>query len=159
MGPTQSHFSFDTYRRPIQALRIALERRTAAPVSSIKTTLDIDGKSGSLRSPSDGTERPYNGPPGYRLVLSGDHSDIHNPSRLPAGDTLVIEAPATALFMNLAKTVTQDDHQFYEFSLYVLNVCLWDNHGFPQPVPTRGRPHGTGGYGCGGRRRPRPVQP
>ena len=128
-GPTQPHFSLDTYRRTIEALLIALDRRTATPVTSIKTTLDIDGTEVSLRYPSDGTERSYEGPPGYRLVLSGHDSDISSPSRLPSNEQLVIEAPATALFKDVAKTVKQTENQFYEFSLYDWNVCLWDDHG------------------------------
>jgi hypothetical protein len=128
-GPTQPHFSLDTYRRTIDALLIALERRTATPVTSIKTTLDIDGTEVSLRYPSDGTERPHDGPPGYRLVLSGHDSDMSSPSRLSSGEQLVIDAPATALFKDVAKTVTRAEDSFYEFTLYERNVCLWDDHG------------------------------
>lgn len=128
-GPTQPHGSFDTYRRTIEALLRALERRTATPVTSIKTTLDIDGRDVSLRYPSDGTERPYKGPPGYRLVLRGHDRDLHEPSRLPADEELVVEAPGTALFKDVAKAVTQKEDRFYEFSLYDWNVCLWDDNG------------------------------
>ena len=128
-GPTRPQFAFDTYRRTVEALLIALERRTATPVTSIKTTLDIDGKAVSLRYPSDGTERPYDGPPGYRLRLRGHDRDLHDPSRLPSDEELVIDAPATALFKDVSKAVTQREEQFYEFSLYDWNVCLWDDHG------------------------------
>jgi len=127
-GPTQPQFAFDTYRRTVEALLIALERRTATPVTSIKTTLEIDGKEVSLRYPSDGTERPYDGPPGYRLCLRGHDSDLHDPSRLPSEEQIVIEAPATALFKDVSKAVTQREELFYEFSLYDWNVCLWDDH-------------------------------
>ena len=128
-GPTQPHCAFDTYRRTIDALLRALERRTATPVTSIKTTLDIDGRAVSLRYPSDGTERPYEGSPGYRLVLRGHDHDLHDPSRLPSNVELVVEAPGTTLFMDVAKAVTQREDQFYEFSLYDGNVCLWDDNG------------------------------
>ena len=128
-GPAQPHVTLDTYRRVIEALLIALERRTATPVTSIKTTLDIDGTEVSLRYPSDGTERPYDGPPGYRLVLHGHDNEMHDPSRLPSDEQIVIEAPATALFKDISKIVTQREDRFYEFSLYDWNVCLWDDHG------------------------------
>ena len=128
-GPTQPHVSFDAYRRTLEALLLALERRTATPVTSIKTTLDIDGQDVSLRYPSDGTERPYEGPPGYRLVLRGHDRDLHDPSRLPSDEVLVVEAPGTALFKDVAKAVTKTEDRFYEFSLYDGNVCLWDDHG------------------------------
>jgi hypothetical protein len=128
-GPTQPHVSFDAYRRTLEALLLALERRTATPVTSIKTTLDIDGQDVSLRYPSDGTERPYEGPPGYRLVLRGHDRDLHDPSRLPSDEELVVEAPGTALFKDVAKAVTKTEERFYEFSLYDGNVCLWDDHG------------------------------
>jgi len=128
-GPAEPRVSLDTYRRTVEALLIALERRTATPVTSIKTTLDIDGQAVSLRYPSDGTERPYEGPPGYRLVLRGHDSDLHDPSRLPSEEQIVVEAPATALFKDVSKAVTQKEEQLYEFSLYDWNVCLWDDRG------------------------------
>lgn len=128
-GPTRPRFALDTYRRTVEALLIALERRTATPVTSIKTTLDIDGKAVSLRYPSDGTERPYEGPPGYRLRLRGHDRDLHDPSRLPSDEELVIDAPATALFKDVSKAVTQREERFYQFSLYDWNVCLWNDRG------------------------------
>lgn len=127
-GPVAPRVSLDTYRRVMEALLIALERRHATPVTSIKTTLDIDDVSVSLRYPSEGTERSYNGPPGYRLVLQGHDHDIDSSSRLPAGAQLVIEAPATALFKDIAKAAKKSQDAFYEFSLYDGNVCLWDDN-------------------------------
>ena len=96
-------------------------------MSSIKTTLDIGGTPVSLRYPSDGTERPYEGPPGYRLFLRGHDEDIHSPSRVPEGERIEIEAPVTALFKDVAKALGQFHDQVYEASLYDWKSCLWDD--------------------------------
>lgn len=126
-GPVAPKFDLETYRLTIEALLIALDRRHATPVTSIKTSLEIDGTSVLLRYPSEGTERPYDGPPGYRLSVLGHDQDISSPSRLPSGTRLVIDAPATALFKDVAKAALQFHDQFYEFSLYDWNVCLWND--------------------------------
>jgi len=126
-GATAPHIDLDTYRRVMEALLTALERRRATPVTSIKTTLDVDGAEVSLRYPSEGTERPYDGPPGYRLLVHGDVEDMHAPSRLPPGTTLVVDAPATALFKDIAKAAKKQNDRFYEFSLYEGEIGLWDD--------------------------------
>jgi len=126
-GPTAPHIDLDTYRRVMEALMTALERRRATPVTSIKTTLDVDGAAVSLRYPSEGTERPYDGPPAYRLLVHGDAEEMHQPSRLPPGTTLVIDAPATALFKDIAKAAKNTNERFYEFSLYEGEIGLWDD--------------------------------
>jgi hypothetical protein len=126
-GPTAPHIDLDTYRRVMEALMTALERRRATPVTSIKTTLDVDGAEVSLRYPSEGTERPYDGPPAYRLLVHGDTEEMHEPSRLPPHTTLVIDAPATALFKDIAKAAKKTNERFYEFSLYENEIGLWDD--------------------------------
>ncbi len=126
-GPVAPHVTLDTYRRVMEAILIALDRRRATPVTSIKTTLDIDGTEVALRYPSEGTERPYDGPPGYRLLVHGDAEEMHEPSRLPEGTTLVIEAPATALVKDIAKVAKSANERFYEFSLYEGEIGLWDD--------------------------------
>lgn len=126
-GLVAPRFSLDTYRLVIEALLIALERRRATPVTSIKTTLDMGGTPVSLRYPSDGTERPYEDPPGYRLFLRGHDEDIHSPSRIPEGKLIEIEAPATALFKDVAKALGQFHDEIYEASLQDWKSCLWDD--------------------------------
>lgn len=126
-GATAPHIDLDTYRRVMEALMTALERRRATPVTSIKTTLDVDGAEVSLRYPSEGAERPYDGPPAYRLLVHGDREEMHQPSRLPPGTTLVVDAPATALFKDIAKAAKKHNERFYEFSLYEDEICLWDD--------------------------------
>jgi hypothetical protein len=126
-GVVAPRFSLETYRLVMEALLISLERRRATPVTSIKTTLDIDGTPVSLRYPSDGTERPCEGPPGYRLFLRGHDEDPHSPSRIPDGEHIEIEAPATALFKDVAKALGQFHDQVYETSLYDWKSCLWDD--------------------------------
>lgn len=128
-GPVAPHFDLDTYRRTMEALLLALERRHATPVTSIKTTLEIDGRSVSLRYPSDGTERPYHGPPGYRFCIHGHDSDSYTPSRIPEGSRLVIEAPATTLFKDVAKALRQFDDRISEATLSDWDICLWDDRG------------------------------
>ena len=126
-GLVAPEFSLETYRLVIQSLLIALERRRATPVTSIKTTLDIDGTPVSLRYPSDGTERPYEGPPGYRLFLCGHDEDIHSPSRIPGGERIEIEAPAAALFKDVAGALGEFHDEIYEASLNDWKSCLWDD--------------------------------
>jgi len=126
-GLVAPRFSLDTYRLVIEALLIALERRRATPVTSIKTTLDIDGTAVSLRYPSDGTERSCEDPPGYRLFLRDHDEDIHSPSRIPEEKRIEIEAPATALFKDVAKALGGFHDQVYEASLYDWKSCLWDD--------------------------------
>lgn len=126
-GPTAPHIDLDTYRRVMEALMTALERRRATPVTSIKTRLNVDGAEVSLRYPSEGTERPYDGPPAYRLLVHGDTEEMHEPSRLPPQTTLVIDAPATALFKDIAKAAKKTNERFYEFSLYENEIGLWDD--------------------------------
>ncbi len=116
-GPVAPRFSLETYRLVAEALLLALERRSATPVTSIKTTLDIGGTEVSLRYPSDGTERPWAGPPGYRLLLEGHDEDLHSPSRIPKGERLVIEAPARALYKDVAKALGDFHDQIYEATL------------------------------------------
>lgn len=133
-GPVAPRFSLEAYRLVTEALLLALERRSATPVTSIKTTLEIDGAEVSLRYPSDGTERPWAGPPGYRLLLEGHDEDLHSPSRIPAGERLVIEAPATALYKDVAKALGEFHDQIYEVTLRERGraaspVCLWDDRG------------------------------
>ncbi|PSQ95497.1 MAG: hypothetical protein BRD55_10715 [Bacteroidetes bacterium SW_9_63_38] len=111
----------------MEAILIALERRRATPVTSIKTTLDIDNAEVSLRYPSEGTERPYDGPPGYRLLVHGGDDGAHDPSRIPPGTTLVIEAPATALVKDIARAVKNTNERFYEFSVYEGDIGPWDD--------------------------------
>lgn len=127
-GPVQPHLDLDTYRLTMEALLIALERRRATPVTSIKTTLDLDGRSVSLRYPSDGTERPLDGPPGYRLVVGRD-KDAGAASRLPEDMRLAIDTSASTLFKDVGKTLVAFDDQMYESSLYRDELCLWDDHG------------------------------
>jgi len=81
----------------------------------------------SLRYPSEGTERPYDGPSAYRLLVHGDTEEMHEPSRLPPSTTLVIDAPATALFKDIAKAAKKPNERFYEFSLYENEIGLWDD--------------------------------
>ncbi len=116
-GPVAPRFSLETYRLVAEALLLALERRSATPVTSIKTTLEIGGTEVSLRYPSDGTERPWAGPPGYRLLLEGHGEDLHSPSRIPKGERLVIEAPARALYKDVAKALGDFHDQIYEATL------------------------------------------
>jgi hypothetical protein len=116
-GALAPQFSLETYRCVMEALLIALERRRATPVTSIKTTLDIDGTPVSLRYPSDGTERLWEGPPGYCLFLRGHDEDIHSPSRIPDGERIEIEAPATALFKDVAGALGEFQGQIYEATL------------------------------------------
>ncbi|MCS3955350.1 hypothetical protein GGP81_001875 [Salinibacter ruber] len=126
-GLVPPHFSLETYRLVIEALLLALERRRATPVTSIKTTLDISGRSVSLRYPADGTERPYDGPEGYRFFLRGHDDDMESPSRIPDGERIEIEAPATALYKDVAKALTTFDDRIYEASLYEWKTCLWND--------------------------------
>ena len=136
-GPVPPAVSFDTYRVTMEALLLALERRTATPVTSIKTTLDIDGTSVSLRYPSDGTERPYDGPPGFRLVVDGHNRDEQHPSRLPAGTQLVIDAAANTLYKDVAKVLSSTQDRFYEAWLFEEDgVVLWNDQNsrrYPSP--------------------------
>lgn len=140
-GLVAPQFSLETYRLVIEALLLALKRRRATPVTSIKTTLDIDGRRVSLRYPSDGTERPYDGPPGYRLVLRGRKEEAHDPSRIPEGERIEIEVPATALFKDVAKALGQFHERIYqatlrERGLLAGSVCLWnDNASRRDPSP------------------------
>ena len=126
-GPVAPEVSLDTYRAIMEALLLALERRTATPVTSIKTTLDIDGTTVSLRYPSDGTERPYDGPPAFRLVVDGHNRDIQDPSRLPAGTQLVIDASTQTLYKDVAKALTSFQDRFYQASLTEGGIGLWDD--------------------------------
>jgi hypothetical protein len=127
-GPTAPHFDLDAYRVTMEAIRVALERRTATPVTSIKTTIDVGGTDVSLRYPSEGEERPYDGPAGYRLVVHGDE-DMIEPSRIPPGTQLIIDAPATTLVKDVAKAVKQTDDDFYEVSFQTGQFFLWDDRG------------------------------
>lgn len=128
-GPVQPHLDLETYRLTMEALLIALERRRATPVTSIKTTLDIDGRSVSLRYPSDGTERPLDGPPGYRLIGGSPEEDIGTPSRIPEDTRLVIDTAASTLFKDVGKALSAFDDRIYESSLYRGELCLWDDQG------------------------------
>lgn len=128
-GAVQPHFDLDTYRLTMEALLTALEQRHATPVTSIETTLEVDGRSVSLHYPAEGTERPHDGPPGYRIVIRGHNNDSHSPSRIPKGSQLAIEAPATALFKDVARALGQFDDQIHEVTLNDWDVCLWDDRG------------------------------
>ncbi|MFB6271280.1 MAG: hypothetical protein ABEL51_00140 [Salinibacter sp.] len=128
-GPVQPHFDLDPYRLTMEALRIALERRRATPVTSIKTTLDLDGRSVSLRYPSDGTERPLDGPPGHRFVVSGQDEDVGAPSRIPEDTRFVIDAAASTLFKDVGRALGGVDDRIYQSSLYRGPLCLWDDQG------------------------------
>jgi hypothetical protein len=131
-GPVAPRFSLEAYRRVTEALLLALERRSATPVTSIKTMLEIDGTEVSLRYPSDGTERPWTGSRGYLLLLEGHDEDLHSPSRIPKGEQVQIEAPARALYKDVAKALGEFHDQIYEATLRERGraanpVCLWDD--------------------------------
>jgi hypothetical protein len=135
-GPVAPRFSLATYGLVMRGVVTALERRRATPVTSIKTTLDIDGHDVELRYPADGQERPWDGPPAFRLTLDADdrieeEGDIWgalgvDPDAMPAID-FVVEAPATALLMDVAQAMTRLDESFFRTDVQEGEAMLWND--------------------------------
>jgi len=127
-GLVAPHFSLAAYRALMKAILIALERRRATPVTSIKTTLDVDEYQVTLRYPSDGTERPVEGPAGVRLVIAG-HDNEHDPTPLPEGLSLHVDATGAALFEDVARALSDFDDDFQYVGVGTGDVVLWDDRG------------------------------
>lgn len=127
-GLVAPHFPLTAYRALIKAILIALERRRATPVTSIKTTLDIDGQQVSLRYPSDGTERPVKAPVSVRLVIEGRDNE-YDSTPLPAGLALQIDATGDMLFEEVAQALRDFDDDFQYVGVGAGDVVLWDDRG------------------------------
>lgn len=125
--------SLDKYAALMDAIRIALDRRRATPVTSIKTTLDVHGHGVSLRYPSYGQERPLDGPAGAQLVIKGKDTEYDSPV-LPAGLNLHVKTPGDALFEDVAKALREVDEEFQYVGVGCGEVVLWDDRG-PRKTP------------------------
>lgn len=127
-GYVPPRFSLADYRALMRAILVALERRRATPVTSIKTTLDLDGRQVRLRYPADGTERPPEGPAGLRLVIEGRDADP-DPTALPEGLNLHVDAVGATPFEAIARALKEVDDDFQYVGVGADEVVLWDDRG------------------------------
>lgn len=65
-------FDLETYQVLLQGLTAVLERRSASQISSIKKTLEIEGKRLELRYPAKGFEAMESDLPSYRLHVEAE---------------------------------------------------------------------------------------
>lgn len=127
-GAVKPQRSPSEYRALMEAILIALERRRATPVTSIKTTLDVAGRTVSLRYPANGTERPFYGPETACLVIEG-RDDEYDPTVLPAGLNLQVETPGDVLLEEVTKALQAFDEDFQHVGVGYDDVVLWNDRG------------------------------
>lgn len=127
-GLVAPHLSLTAYRALMEAILIALDRRCATPVTSIKTMLELDGHTVSLRYPADGTERPVEAPAGVRLVIEGRDQDP-DPTALPDGLSLHVDAAGDAVFEDVARALRSYDEDFEYVGVGTGDAVLWDDRG------------------------------
>lgn len=127
-GLVAPHFALADYHVLMRAILIALERRRATPVTSIKTMLDIDERAVTLRYPADGTERSVDGPPSVRLVIEGRDAGP-DPTALPEGLNLHVDAPISATFEDVARALKDADEDFQYIGVGSGEAVLWDDRG------------------------------
>jgi hypothetical protein len=127
-GLIAPHLSLTAYRALMEAILIALDRRRATPVTSIKTTLELDGHKVSLRYPSDGTERPVAPHAGVRLVIEGRDHDP-DPTSLPEGLSLHVDTAGDTVFEDVARALQSYDEDFQYVGVGTGDAVLWDDRG------------------------------
>lgn len=127
-GQVAPRRSLQEYRALLEAIRIALERRRATPVTSIKTTLEVAGRDVTLRYPADGTERALDSSEHVQLVVEG-WEDEYGPGIVPPGLHLHIDAPGSALFDAVAQAIEQFDEALSCTGVGSGELYLWDDRG------------------------------
>jgi len=127
-GLVAPHLALTAYRALMEAILIALDRRRATPVTSIKTTLDVDEHEVRLRYPADGTERPTGAPAGVRLIIEGRDHDP-DPSPLPGGLSLHVDVAGDTVFEDVARALRDFDEDFEYIGVGTGEAVLWDDRG------------------------------
>ncbi len=99
------------YRALMTAVRTAVEKRRATPVTSIKETFETGGLTIALRYPSRGKEGVPAEAGAFRIVTHGTETDFAN-NPLPPGAHLEVDVPGEATLEAVARAVRQEtnDH-------------------------------------------------
>jgi hypothetical protein len=105
-------FSLPDYTLLLQAMAELLGKRRSQQLSSVKTTLELDGHTVELRYPAKGDETPLQDSKPYRLVIEGNKQELgnrHNP--LNQGEDIVVVADST--LYDVAKALRKANNDIY----------------------------------------------
>lgn len=99
-------FSLMDYTLLLQAIAEVLTKRQTKTLSSVKTTLELNGHRLELRYPAKGEETPVRDARSFRLTIEGDKDKARgNYSPLDRGEDIVVEVSAESTCYDIAKAL------------------------------------------------------